>query len=193
MLEVIIPYINEKIETLEMFSKFHGLCEIIKKDGKSFPAEYCKGEYKQVSDFDKSKGVVYHRLTGSISKQEAEDDTNVSCDPFYETTFPLRTVVCIDKKHLKGIGNNAYLENKIGSNLSNLLAESNNKTLRQDLRADSVIIQVEKLITNRDELFSEEYDGYEENFIRYEFLYIAIDYNVVVTGNVSCFEEYVCQ
>jgi hypothetical protein len=190
MLEIIIPYINGKIETLEMFSKFHGLCEIIKKDGKSFPAEYCNGEYKQVSEFDKNRGVVYHRLTGSIAKAEAEDDTSVSCDPFYETTFPLRTVVCIDKKFLKGIGDDAYLENKIANNIANLL--SGNKTLRQDLRADTVIFEVEEIITDRDEIFSEEYDGFEENFIRYEFLYIAINYNVKVTGNVSCFEEYNC-
>jgi hypothetical protein len=192
MLEIIIPYINTKIGTLDMFSNFYGLCEIIKKDDKSFPAEYCKGEYKQVSDFDKKRGTVYHRLTGNISKAEAEDDTNVSCDPFYSMTFPLRTVVCIDKKFLKGIGNDAYLENKIGHNISNVLAESNNRTLRQDLSADSVIIEVEELITNKEELFSEEYDGYDKNFIRYEFLYIAINYKIIVTGNVSCFEEYTC-
>jgi hypothetical protein len=192
MLEIIIPYINEKIETLEMFSKFHGLCEIITKDGKSFPAEYCNGEYKQVSEFDKNRGVVYHRLTGNITKAEAEDDTSVSCDPFYEMTFPLRTVVCIDKKFLKGVGNDAYLENKIAHNISNVIAGTN-KTLRQDLRADSVEISVENNILNRGELFSEEYEGFEDNFIRYEFLYIAINYNVVVTGNVSCFEDYVCQ
>lgn len=193
MLEIIIPHINDKIEALEVFEKLFGLCEIIEKDGKNFPAEYCKGEYKQVSDFDLYKGLVYHRLTGNPSKEEAEEEASVSCDPFYRTTFPIRTVACIKKSLIKSIGNDAYLENKIAHNLSNVLAETNNKALRQALRADSISIEIDSTILNRDELFGEEYDGFDNNFIRYEFLYIAINYNVIVTGNVSCFEEYQCQ
>lgn len=191
MLEIIIPAINDKIETLEMFSTRFGLCDIIAKDGKTFPAEYCNGEYKQVSDFDLHKGTVYHRLTGPIGKEEAEEETSVSCDPFYITTFPLRTVACIKKSIIKGIGNDAYLEGKIGQNISNVIAETANKALRILLRADTVTLEVTSIETDREKIFNEEYSG-TENFMRYEFLYIAIDYNVIVTGNVSCFELYDC-
>src|ERR1700741_3474159 len=97
MLEAIIPHINTKIATLNRFSNRHGLCEIISKDGKTFPAEYCNGEYKHVTDFDLHKGIVYHRLTGDIQKEKLEEDSAVSCDPFYSTTFPLKTVVSIKK------------------------------------------------------------------------------------------------
>lgn len=192
MLEEIIPNINAKILTLSMFKKQFGLCEIIAKDGKTFPAEYCNGEYKQVSDFDLHKGIVYHRLTGNISKEEEEEESTVSCDPFYITTFPLRTVASIKKSLIKGVGDDAYLENKIAQNIANKIAETNNKALRTLLKADSVSFEIKSIKTNRDEIFKDEYSGYDNNFMRYEFLYVSIDYDVIVTGNVSCFEFYDC-
>lgn len=192
MLEAIIPYVNAKISTLNMFGTKFGLCDFVSKDGKTFPAEYCNGEYKQVSDFDLHKGTVYHRLTGSISKEEDEEENTVSCDPFYITTFPMRIVACIKKELINGIGNDAYLENKIAQNISNVISDTNSRALRIELSADSVNFEVTEINTNRDEIFAQEYTGYESNFIRYEFVYVAIDYNVIVTGNVSCFEIYNC-
>jgi hypothetical protein len=192
MLEIIIPHINTKIATLNMFENLHGLCDIISKDEKTFPAEYCNGEYKQVTDFDLHKGIVYHRLTGDITKEEVEEESSNGCDPFYETTFPLRTVVCIRKALIKDIGNDAYLENKIAQNISSVIAGNNNKALRILLHCDGVEIESNSIKTNREEIFTEEYSGYEQNFMRYEFLYIAIDYSVKVTGNISCFENYDC-
>lgn len=174
-----------------MFQKLFGLCEIITKDDKSFPAQYCKGEYENVSDFDLEKGVVYHRLTGDISTEEDDEDTNVSCDPFYIKTFPLRTVAIINKKFLKAIGNDAYLEYKIAQNIAHAISGTNNKNFRISLMADSVEIKTNSIVTNRDDIFKDEYKGFD-NFIRYEYLYIAIDYDVIVTGNISCFQIYDC-
>jgi len=190
MLEVIVPYINSKIEALNMFQKLHGLCETLTADGKSYPAEYCKNEYKQI-EIDKFKGIVYHRLTGEISTEELPEDETVSCDPFYSRTFPFRSVFIIDKKHLKSIGNDAYLESKIGNTIASNLATSNNKQLRIDLGADSVSIELNNIILNRNEIFESEYSGID-NFFRYEFLYVAIDYSIIVTGSVSCINEYNC-
>jgi hypothetical protein len=192
MLEIIVPYINTQIDSLNMFDTRYGLCDFIAKDGKTFPAEYCNGEYKPVTDFDLHKGLVYHRLIGDISKEEVEEENSNGCNPFYETTFPLRTVACIKKEHIKGIGNDAYLENKIAQNISNVIAGNNNKALRILLRCDGVEFIIEGIKTNRDEIFDEEYSGYDQSFMRYEFLYIAIDYSVKATGNVSCFENYDC-
>lgn len=191
MLQEIIPNINTRIDSLNMFSMKYGLCEIIAKDGKTFPAEYCNGEYKQISDFDLHKGIVYHRLTGDILKENQEEESSVSCDPFYYTTFPLRTIVSIKKSLIKDIGNDAYLESKIAQNICNTIAQSNNKALRILLRVDSVSTEIKNIKLDREDIFKEEYTGFD-NFMRYEYLYIAIDYNVIVTGNVSCFENYDC-
>jgi hypothetical protein len=67
MLEVLLTDINTKLSAMNIFSTVFGLCEIITKDGVSFPAQYCNNEWKQVSDFDKNNGTIYHRLTGQIS------------------------------------------------------------------------------------------------------------------------------
>lgn len=190
MLEIIIPYINDKLETLNMFEKLHGLCDIINQDTKSFPAEYCQNEYKQI-EFDKHRGTVYHRLTGNISTEEDDEESTISCDPFYIRTFPVRTVLGIHKKYLKNLGNDAYLENKIVHNIIRTVAESNNKILRILLKADSISFEINSCSVNRDEIFDDEYSGIE-NFIRYEFLYVAIDYDIIVSGNVSCFKLYDC-
>ncbi len=192
MLEAIVPYINTQIESLNMFENKYGLCEFIAKDGKTFPAEYCNGEYKQVTDFDLHKGIVYHRLTGDITKEEVEEESSNGCNPFYETSFPLRTVACIKKSLIKDIGDDAYLENKIAQNISSVIAGNNNKALRVLLRCDGVEFEIENIKTNREEIFEEEYSGYDQSFMRYEFLYIAINYTVKVTGNISCFENYNC-
>lgn len=191
MLEAIIPYVNGKIEALEMFQKIHGLCELITKDGKTYPAEYCNNEYKQVSDFDKFKGVVYHRLNGDIVTTELDEEETVSCDPFYSREFPMIGVFVINKKHLKGIGNDAYLEGKIANAISNTIAGRSSKALIIELGADNVSIEINNLIIDRNKIFDSEYEGIE-NFFRYEFLYVAIEYSIIVTGANSCFNNNPC-
>jgi hypothetical protein len=190
MLKEIVEHINTKIAALQLFEKTYGLCEAITKDGKSFPAEYCKNEYKQVGDFDKYKGVVYHRLTGSIETEELDEEQTVSCDPFYQRTFPFRTVALIKKSEL-GIDNDAYLGQRVAQDLLITIGGANNKTLRQDLRVDSISFEVTNLITDRDTIFQEEYKGMD-NFFRYEYMYIAIDYEVIVSGSFSC-SDLICQ
>lgn len=191
MLEVIVPYINSKIEALDMFQKLYGLCETLTSDGKSYPAEYCNNEYTKV-EIDKYKGIVYHRLTGEISTEELPEEETVSCSPFYSRTFPFRSVFIIKKEFLKNIGNDAYLESKIGNTLASNIATSNNKQLRIDLGADSVSIELNNIILNRNEIFESEYSGVD-NFFRYEYLYVAIDYSIIITGNVSCIINYNCE
>jgi hypothetical protein len=190
MLKEIVEHINTKIDTLQLFEKLHGLCEKITKDEKSFPAEYCKNEYKQVGDFDKHKGVVYHRLTGSIETEELDEEQTVSCDPFYQRTFPFRTIAVIKKSQL-GINNDAYLEQRVAQDLLITIGETNNKSLRQTLRVDSISFEITNLITDRDTIFTDEYKGVP-NFFRYEYMYVAIDYNVVVSGSFSC-SDLICQ
>lgn len=189
MLNQLITHVNNKIDSLNLFDRIHGLCHQIVNDGKTFPAEYCKGEYKQVSDFDKNKGTVYHRLTGNVSTSELEDES-VSYDPFYRRSFPVRTVAVIKKKLLP-IDNDAYIESRVAQDFLGVIASTNNKILRSALGVDSVAFEVTNIITDRDRIFSDEYKGID-NFFRYEFLYIVIDYNIHISGPVTCFDT-ICQ
>lgn len=191
MLNTIIVTINTRISTLNLFEQVYGLCNQITKEDKKFPAQYCNGEYKQVSDFDLHKGIVYHRQTGAISLDQIEEESISDNDPFYQRTFPLR-VVAVIKKSLLPIENDAYMESRVAQDFLSVLAQANTKALRQGLGVDGVTFEVENIITDREEIFKDEYSGFEKDFFRYEFLYIAIDYNVLVSGSISCFEP-ICQ
>jgi hypothetical protein len=191
MLNTIIDTINTRIEGLNLFGQIYGLCSQITRDKKTFPAQYCNGEYKQVSDFDLHKGIIYHRQTGEISLEEIEEEQIAANDPFYQRTFPMR-VVAVIKKDLLGIDNDAYSESRVAQDFLSVIARTNNKALRESLRVDSVVFEVESITTDREDIFKEEYAGFESNFFKYEYLYIAIDYNILVSGSLSCLEP-ICQ
>lgn len=185
MLKIIIDHINSRISATSLFEKKFGLCEKITKDGKSFPAYYCNNEYKQVGEFDKYNGLVYHRLMGAVITTELDEDQATGCDPFYERSFPIRTVAVIKKSEL-GISNDAYLESRIAQDFLAVIAGVNNKSLRIALGVDSVNFEVSNLILDRKTIFDSEYSDID-NFFRYEYMYIAIEYNVIISGSISCF------
>lgn len=186
MIELIIPYINSRIETLKLFNKRFELCEIITKAEVSFPAEFCMGEYKQVSDFDKNQGTIYHRLIDNISSQEIEDESSIGCDPFIERIYPIRTVGAI-----KRIGKTAYEDSMIAEYIANAISFINNKSLRQQLKVDSIGVEVKNISTERNKIWVDEYKGIEMA-MDYQYIYLAIDYNIKITGNVSCFSTDLC-
>jgi hypothetical protein len=185
MLNIIIDTINTRIGGLNLFDRIYGLCSKITRDKKTFPAEYCNGEYKQVSDFDLHKGIIYHRQTGEISLEEIEDEQIAANDPFYQRTYPMR-VVAVIRKDLLGIDNDAYSESRVAQDFLSVIARTTNKALREELKVDSVIFEVESIGTDREDIFKEEYSGFDNSFFKYEYLYIAIDYNILVSGSLSC-------
>ncbi len=185
----IIEHINSKISEIGLFPIRFGLCEIIKRTldetSTSFPAEFCSGEYTQVSDFERG-GTVYHRLTGDITSTEADEESSVSCDPFIERTYPMRTVGVVPKNE-----NSATQDSKIAELLARKISFSNNKALRQAINADSVSIEIKSISTDRNKIWEEEYSNIPMS-IPFESIYLAIDYNIIITGNNSCFPEYEC-
>ncbi len=185
-MKVIIDYINYKIEEMNLFPVRYGLCEIIKNptNETSFPAEFCSGEYKPVN-FE-NDGTVYHRLTGDITSQETDEESSVSCDPFIERTYPMRTVGVVPKTE-----NNAYQDSNIAELLARKITLSNNRTLRQALKADSISIEIKNISTDRNKIWGEEYTKIDMS-MPFESIYLAIDYDVIITGNNSCFPEYEC-
>jgi hypothetical protein len=184
MIDQVITYLNTQIESADLYTRFYGLCEKITKDGKMFPAEFRYGQYNQVSDFDKG-GTVYHRLIGDVDVNESDEENPVGCDPFHEKTYPMRLVAVVKKR------NTAYTDINLSNDLSNTIVFSNNKTLRTALSADNVSVEVTGISTDREKIFKEEYEGMEM-FFDYEYSIIAIDYNIKITGNVSCFQINGC-
>ncbi len=182
MINQIVDHLNTRLEELEVFEVSFGLCEIIKKNDTSFPAEYSNGEFKSVSDFEGA--TVYHRLTGDITSSEADEESSVSCDPFIERNFPMKLVGVVKKTC-------GYNDNEIALFVANKINFSNNKVLRTALKADVVSVEIKNISTDRDKIWNDEYKGIEMK-MPYENIYLAVEYNIVITGNSSCFPTYEC-
>jgi hypothetical protein len=194
MIETIIEYINNRIETLDSFKEIRGLCEIIQKevDGKqsSFPAEYCRnGEYTRVEDYDLEKGIIYHRLTGKPTEERVE--STVGCETNIRRTYPLRVVGMVSKAILKKKNDNSYIDDKLASNVSNTISKASVKNLAVALQAEDVEISAGSYTTNRYELWEEEHKNIEDT-IAFEYCYFAVDYSVIVEGSRDCFHIFDC-
>lgn len=189
MIELIISDINNRLEPLGLFSKKAGICEIITKQEKSFPAEYCLNEYKQISDFDYKKGVLYHRLTG-VSISESLDQSG-ACDIYKTKEYFMRLVVTCKKDVYKKANNDAYIDLKIAENIENAITFTNNKALRTSLGVDSVSVSVNKIDIDRYNIFKQEYSGMDM-FIDFEWAYIALDYTISISADANCFKLQEC-
>lgn len=188
MLEIIIAYINSRIASLGHFQELKSLCEILKKDDISFPAEYCtKDEYKQI-DFDSYKGLVYHRLTGEVSRSEAAGE-NSGCETYIVQTYPVRTIFSVPKDILKT--DNNFIDIKIAENVVNAITLKNSKILTANLKADVVSIKIKSYSTDREKIWKEEYEGVEM-VVNYKDILGAIEYDIVVEGSLSCFNYWGC-
>lgn len=187
MIQYIIEYINDRIETLDIFQDIKGLCEIIEKEGQSYPAEYCdNGEYNRIEDFE---SVVYHRLTGKTTEERIE--STVGCETNIRRTYPLRVVGIVKKTILEKKNDNNYIDDKLASNISNIIAKASIKNLAVALKAEDVEISTGGYNTNRYEIWNEEYKGVEMG-IDFEYAYISVDYTVIVEGSKSCFHIFDC-
>lgn len=190
MLEKIIEHINTALDTLRIFEKTYGLCEIISLEDKSFPAEYCGNEYKK-TDF---QNTIYHRMSGSISISEDEDQQVSGCGLYSERSYPMRLVACVKKNIYNNGNNDAYIDQKIAENIESVISFSNNKALSSLLKADEVSVKVNSIATNRNDIFRDEYRGYkaDEMFIDYEYAYVAINYTIKIAGDLSCYQLQQC-
>lgn len=190
MLKQVVEHINELITSSGMIEKAYGLCDIIEKDGKKFPAEYCLNKYVQVSDFDKYKGLCYHRIDGDVSISQGEDES-YGCDVLSSKTYPIILIIGVKKDLFLNDKNDAYVELSIIENLESLISSQNNSTLSGDLSADVVSISLTGASTDKYSIFKREYTGIDFK-IPVEYAYISISYDVLITKKLSCHTQITC-
>jgi hypothetical protein len=183
MLETVINNLKQRIETLNIFNEINGLCDIITDGDRVFPAEFCNGEYKTVSDFTDNKNGCYFRLNGAIGIEQTEEESSNSCDLYTKKTYQLR-LVCFVKKE------SSYTEEKLILNLEKKISFLNSKELRVLTSMDVVSCTPTGTITDREQLFKDEYNI--ENKIGYEYAYFALLFDVVIEGNLSCQDLIEC-
>lgn len=185
MKEFIIAFINARIATLGHFSDVKGLCELITKGDKTFPAFYANsGELKSVVDFDLNKGLCYHRNDGSVTDEQ--DDTLGRPLKIRDRTFPLRVVCVFPKDLLKS--DNAYIADKIAENVVGVIEDPNSAELTTSLKAYRTIIQVDSYETDTQSIEASE----DIKLDTYKLGACVINYTVTVTASKSCFELFGC-
>jgi hypothetical protein len=167
----VIDYINKQLSSLA-FKRF-GLCEQLSEGDKKYPAFFDGLEYRHVSDYDFTEGLIYHRFRGDITFEEEDEENTVSCGQYYRMTYPIRLVFV--KKGRSGL--HIPVSKKIKAT----------KELR-GLIGIELEISIEAVKTDREELFNEEYEGIE-GLISFEYEYFAIDYNLVLIASLKCFSD----
>lgn len=191
MLKEVIENINTVLISSGMFNKAYGLCEIIEKDTKKFPAEYCLNKYIQVSDFSNYSGIVYHRLDGDITISQEEDETE-GCSDMSTKTYPCLLVACVKKDLFKNSKNDAYIDLSIIENIESLISNQSNAALASLLGADTVEISLTGASKDRYDIFKGEYSGIEMK-MPFEYAYISINYEVSISQKISCYTPINCE
>lgn len=184
MTKAIVQYINAKLAVLNYFDKQFELVEIItRSDGQKRPAEYHhKGEYKDVTKFDKYNGMSYIRKRGSVTTSET-DDTLSACGDLINLSMPLRLVAVIPRKKLTC--DDKYSEDVIASTITRELTDRTSD-LKKTFHARSGRISIDSYNTNGNEILSEEYSGIQATDINFKFAYIAFDIAVNLLINKNC-------
>jgi len=183
MLNEIITYLDSKLALISYIPQSKKLVEKYTIDGKEIPSTYCLGEWKALNIED---SFIYHRLVGTISVEELDEEQQISCEPFSQKDYPMRLVFC--KKRTE-FDNTIYDSQSVGEDLANAIHTLNNRLLTISLGADTVQIQPSEIETNTIAAFNEEF-GIDP--IPLDYIFIYVDYTITITGANSCFKN-LCQ
>lgn len=183
MIKATIDYINGKLASLNYFEKSFGLCEVISKGEKTFPAEYLNnGEYKQINNFDKYNGVSYIRKAGDVTINDV-DNSLEACNILSAVTIPLKMIVVIPRKKLDCDDN--YSEDVIAQTIMRVLL-TKDATLKTALNARQASIQIDSYSTNSLSILGEEYSNYSKKDINYKYAYLSLDISVHANVTQDC-------
>lgn len=186
MIKATVQYINGKLEALNYAEKLYGLCEIIVKGDKTFPAEYNgKGEYKQINDFDKFNGVMYIRKNGDISISD-EANTLQACGILSNVKIPLKLVVIVHRKKLDC--DDKYSEDVIAQTIIRALT-TRSPEFKVAMNARQARIQVDSYSTDSMSVMEGEYSNFGKKDINYKFAYLSLDLSVVAIVTHDCLTQ----
>jgi hypothetical protein len=188
MLSNIINSLNTSLQETGLFAKLFCLCEPIRNaNGVSAPMEYTgKGQYKQVSNFDKYAGMGYWRKQGFVSVSAVQDANSPACDYLQEFTYGLRFVGAIPISNLSI--DDIYSEDRICEVIiKNVIKQST--SLKYAIQAKKVEVTTGGYETNGNVILAQEYDGIEKVDVNYKFKYFSIGFDVKVLIKKDCIIE----
>lgn len=167
-------YVNEHFE----------YCELIKRDGVTYPAQYIGGgNYEQVLNHDVN-GTSYLRRNGKVSYSGVSGSDNIRLQAcggvqFVTMKLPLRLVMVVPKVNLH---DDAFSDDALVGEMIALLSGSVPVSIFgvRDLTYNIVGSDIDALSIWKEEVKGVEYQ------MRFDYSYIAIDFNASAVINPSC-------
>lgn len=190
MIEPVLNYANTHIQDLAIFKDVKGLCEMVKEiqsDGQQdfeikYPAIYSGNDtLRQVTNNDFKQGAAFHINNGDVSETDLERIRVRS--RYIERRYPVKLIAIIKRSAYNT--DSPYSPDELANNLMSQLSRLNITSLRSELGADKVSIDVRSASTNKENIL-------ESTFINVEFpprhdlMVVSVDYEIVVTGNEDC-------
>ena len=184
--------ISDKLMGTGYFDTVYEYCEINKRtDGTLRPMYYkgFKAGYVDVQNFDKN-GTAYIRKRGNVSLQVDSTATRLtSCADMVQmvtATFPLRLVVAVPKSQLE---DSPLVDDIVAAELIGVI-QSDMQSTATLINAQSVVCTVSGYDTDSITIWDAENKGVQLDETKvYRFAYLAIDFNCVIKGDVTCLQN----
>lgn len=184
MIRSIIDHINSQITGFKAF----GLTKLARKEDKVYPVIYAgKGDSEHIN-FDFSKANLYHRLIGEISITQ-QDSEVVGCDLETTETYPMKMVAYFPNNFL-GLDDN-YSALKVAANLKSILP-SDLDTIASTLNLNLVEVVLKSVEMDSFVVWGDEFTNVDFAVPSTHNL-ISIEYDIILTGDTNCFEDYECE
>jgi hypothetical protein len=198
MIEVVISFLNSRLNQLGLFKEVKGLCEKIQlpkgEDILEFPAEWCEGNYVHIDNlFNWEEGLAYHRQIGETTEEEGDEaESPLACDILVTRSYPMRLVCLVPKNALEQKNNDQYIDGKLATNVINTLKTLNNSTLNTSLNAETTSVEINSIQKDRYAVWAEEYSVPTGKVPGFEYAFFYVDYTILITATHSCFENFDC-
>lgn len=188
MLELIITYLKATLQAaFPTPTVVLGLAEKIQDGSTESPAFYIgNDEYEPLPT---NENYIYFRQIGNATEEENEEEAVSGCDRYITKTFPMVAIAYLPKNIYNT--DNAYIDNKIASNIANLLKAANYASLLPVLKADEIHVEIGSVDTNRYEVWDQEYTGVAFA-ARLDHVYLSVEFDLEVSATESCLRNYAC-
>ena len=185
MLQSIIDYLTIKLQALKI-ADVYGLGELVVDQDSEKPALYTgSGQYQSLVNFDNHNGLMYFRLVSPVSNAIAE--SQVGGEDVFQRTYNLRIIAYVNKDVYNT--DNNYIDDKIAHNIQLAIDNEDDGLLSTSLGAQTATIQTISYETNRRNVS----DGESLEFdIPFNYVFLALDFNVIIIGSQDCFNTYGC-
>ena len=187
MLSSLITYLNTLLDATGLFEKQYGITELVTKNDKTFPGEWCqdKGGYTSVSEIDKYDGVSYWRIDGDIDTENVESEIRVNSDII--RTYPLR-LVCIVRRNLLGANNTAYAYDKLSASVQKVFKDKQ-VAVRKEINAKGVTIEFGSVTHSVSTISEEEFAGVDQP-ITSDYVAVSMEIEIGIRLTKNCISDF---